>query len=372
MSATERMLERLEELVMAETPSCDADLLRAAHVPLQKWGEEALGRPGVERVVGGVPHLLWEAAGEPKVLVLGHLDTVFPTGTTAGRPFALEGDRITGPGTFDMKAGLVIALEALTRVTDTSHVAVLITGDEEVGSGTSRALIEEVASACSAVLVLEPSLGGALKTGRKGGSIYRLAFEGRAAHAGLEPELGHNALIELAHVVTWCESLAAPDSGTTVTPTVASSGTANNVVPALAELVIDVRARTSAELDRVHAAILGRSSVDSGVRVVVEGGINRPPLETDSSTGLLALARAVAAREGLPVPTTASVGGASDANFTAALGIATLDGLGAVGAGAHTDDEWVEISSLDERVRMVAGLLECLADGDTHGKETPC
>ena len=369
---SERLLQRLEKLVMAETPSGDAELLRVAHVLLQEWGEEAFGRSGVEHVVDGVPHLFWQAAGQPRVLVLGHLDTVFPAGTTAERPFAITGDRVTGPGTFDMKVGLVIALEALTRIADSSQVAFLITGDEEVGSGTSRALIEEIASTCSAVLVLEPSLGGALKTGRKGGSIYRIAFEGRAAHAGLEPELGHNALIELARMVTWCESLAAPDEGTTVTPTLANAGTTNNVVPALAEMVIDVRARTSAELDRVHEAILGRTSADAGVRIVVEGGINRPPLETDSSTGLLALARTVAAREGLPEPRTASVGGASDANFTAALGIPTLDGLGAIGAGAHTDDEWVEISSLEDRVRMVAGLLEGLTDRDTRGEEEPC
>lgn len=363
---TERMLNRLKQLVTAETPSGDAVLLRAAHVLLQDWGKEALGRSGVERTIDGVPHLLWEATKEPKVLVLGHLDTVFGAGTTAQRPFAVDGDRATGPGVFDMKAGLVIALEAMSRLADTAHVAMLVTGDEEVGSGTSRALIEEVASQCSAVLVLEPSHDGALKTGRKGGSIYRIAFNGRAAHAGLEPELGHNALIELARLVTWCESIAAPRLGTTVTPTRAVAGTTNNVVPALGELVIDVRAETAEELERVHQELTSRLSADAGVRILVAGGINRPPLEAESSTGLLELARGVATRKGLPEPTTASVGGASDANFTAALGIPTLDGLGAVGGGAHTDEEWVEISSLENRVRMVEGLLAGLSGDDNQ------
>ncbi|CUR55741.1 Acetylornithine deacetylase/succinyldiaminopimelate desuccinylase-like deacylase [metagenome] len=366
MSAVERMLGRLEHLVMAETPSGDAGRLRAAHVLLQDWGQEALGRRGEERVVDAVPHLLWEAAAQPRVLVLGHLDTVFPAGVTRQRPFAIDGDRVTGPGVFDMKAGLVVALEALSRVVDPSHVSLLVTGDEETGSSTSRALIEDVARGCSAVLVLEPSLEGALKTGRKGGSIYRVGFEGRAAHAGLEPELGRNALIELARLVLWCESVADPGLGTTVTPTRAESGTTNNVVPAFGELVLDVRASTAAELDRVHRALVGRVPVDPGVRLVIGGGLNRPPLEPTSSTTLVELARAVAVREGLPLPRTTSVGGASDANFTAALGIATLDGLGAVGAGAHTDQEWVEIASLERQVSMVAGLIEDLRAPDNQ------
>lgn len=361
---TRRMLSRLGELVMAETPSGDAARLTSAYELLEVWGQEALGRSAVQTVVDGVPHLLWEAAGQPRVLVLGHADTVFAAGTTASRPFEVSGDRATGPGVFDMKSGLVIAFEALAQVADASEVAVLITGDEEVGSLTSRALVEEVATGCEAVLVLEPSLDGALKTVRKGGSFYRVAFEGRAAHAGLEPERGHNALIELAGLVTWCASAADTAAGTTVTPTLASAGTTNNVVPASAELVIDVRSSTTAEQGRVHDELMSWRPANPAVRVRVAGGVNRVPLEAASSASLLGLARAVAAAKSLPAPVTASVGGASDANFTAALGIPTLDGLGAVGGGAHADDEWIEVSSLDARVALVAGMLEALTSAE--------
>jgi glutamate carboxypeptidase len=356
------MLRRLEALVMTETPSSDADRLRAAHELLQQWGSEALGRRGEERSVSGTPHLYWDAAGQRRVLILGHVDTVFAAGTTQTRPFSVARDRATGPGVFDMKAGLVIAFEALGEVMDTSHVAVLVTGDEEVGSLTSRALIEEVAAECAAVLVLEPSLDGALKTGRKGGSFYRIAFGGRAAHAGLEPERGHNALVELARFVDWCAGVADQESGTTVTPTAASAGGAVNVVPSAAELVVDVRAASLVELERVHRALHARAPVDPGVQILVHGGINRPPLEPRTSTDLVELAQKVAVRIGTDPLRTASVGGASDGNFTAALGIPTLDGLGADGGGAHSDDEWIRVSSLEPQVRLVAGLIDELGE----------
>lgn len=359
----DRAALRLERLVGAETPSGDADRLRAAHRLLREWGEPAFGRPAVERVVGGVPHLLWEARGDgAPVLILGHVDTVFAAGTTDVRPFRREGSRATGPGVFDMKAGLVVALEAVGALADTSGVSMLVTGDEETGSVTSRALIEEHAARAAAVLVLEPSLAGALKTSRKGGSFYDIVFTGLAAHAGLEPEKGRNALSELARWTLDLPGLARPDAGTTVTPTQAQAGTANNVVPDRAVLTVDVRARSMAELTRVHEAVVSRVPGD-GVTVEVRGGINRPPLEADASGGLVELCREVARDLGLPEPRTAAVGGASDANFTAALGVPTLDGLGPGGDGAHAEHEWADLAELEPRARLVAGLVQRLVDG---------
>lgn len=361
MTGGSRMVERLAHLVGIETPSGDAERLSAAHRSLQAWGDEAFGRPGEVRVVDGVPHLLWRSDARRRVLLLGHVDTVFPVGTIDRRPFAVDGDRATGPGVFDMKSGLVIALDAVARVASTAHVSMLITGDEEVGSRTSRALVEEMAAGCAAVLVLEPSLDGALKTGRKGAALYRIGFAGRAAHAGIEPERGHNALAELARLATWCETIADPGAGTTVTPTGATAGTAINVVPAAGELLLDVRASTTAELGRVHTALLERRAADPGVSVTIGGGINRPPLEPGQADALVALARDVAAHHGLDEIRTATVGGGSDGNFTAAMGIPTLDGLGPVGDGAHAEHEWVSIASMDDRARLVAGMLDALA-----------
>lgn len=366
-----RLVERLERLVVTETPSSDAERLTAAHRWLREWGDEAFGRPGEVRVVDGIPHLLWRSDAARPVLLLGHVDTVFPAGTVERRPFAIDGDRATGPGVFDMKSGLVIAVEAVARASRREGVSMLITGDEEIGSPSSRALVEEIAAGCRAVLVLEPSLDGALKTGRKGAALYRVGFTGRAAHAGIEPERGHNALTELAKLATWCESIADPAAGTTVTPTGASAGTAINVVPPSGELLLDVRASTVAELRRVDTALLERRAADPGVRVTIGGGINRPPLEPGQAEALVALAREVAAREGLPEIRTASVGGGSDGNFTAAMGVPTLDGLGPVGDGAHAEHEWVSISSMADRVRLVVGMIDALTStGDGTG--SPC
>jgi glutamate carboxypeptidase len=358
----ERAVRRLEQLVNAETPSGDAPRLRAAHALLREWGDVAFARPAVEREVDGVPHLLWPAAADgPSVLLLCHLDTVFPAGTVDARPFRRTGDRATGPGIFDMKAGIVIGLEALGALADTSRISMLVTGDEETGSATSRALIEHEARTAAAVLVLEPSLDGALKTGRKGGSFYHLEFKGRAAHAGLEPEKGRNALSEMARWTLDLPGLARPDVGTTLTPTVATAGTANNVVPERALLTVDVRARTLAELERVHAEVLGRRA-GNGIDVEVVGGINRPPLEPAASTWLLGLCREAARDLRLPRPRTASVGGASDANFTAAVGAPTLDGLGPVGDGAHAEHEWVDLSCLAPAAQLLAALVERVLD----------
>lgn len=363
-----RVLERLGRIVSTETPSGDAARLDVAHSLLTDWGTEALGRSPERVVRDGVPHLVWRATAGPEVLLICHVDTVFPAGTIQQRPFRVEGSRAFGPGVFDMKSGIVIALEALSVVARPECVALLITGDEETGSITSRPLIESAASTATAVLVLEPSLDGALKVGRKGGSFYNLTFRGVAAHAGLEPERGRSALLELARWTLQLPDLADADKGTSVTPTVAHAGVAVNAVPDHALLSVDVRATTLAEMERVDAALRdltapGRAPGPSGVSVTLEGGINRPPMEVEGSVDLVELCRQEARRLGLSEPDAVVVGGASDGNFTAALGIPTLDGLGAVGHGAHAVHEYVELESLYERAALVAGMIDVLTGG---------
>ena len=354
-----RILDRLERLVSLETPSADSARLLACYEPLREWGTAALGREPQTVTCDGVPHLHWPA-DEPSVLLLTHADTVFAAGTTDTRPFEIDRGRAYGPGVFDMKSGIVLALEAIEQVEHPERISMVVTGDEEVGSPTSRPLIEKAATNARATLVPEPSLDGALKTERKGGGIYQVHFEGREAHAGLEPELGHNALVELAHVVTHVCELADLDRGTTVTPTTARAGTTTNTVPGHAQVGIDVRARSMAELQRVDDALRAIPSRDERVRMRLDGGINRPPLEESASNALFALARDAAATAGLPAVEGCSVGGASDGNFTAALGVPTLDGLGAVGHGAHTPDEWIDVASLPDRARLIAAVLSRL------------
>ncbi|WP_240197277.1 M20 family metallopeptidase [Nonomuraea lactucae] len=354
------MLKRLRELVEAESPSRDAAGLDRCYELLADWSP--LGAP--HRIVrDGVPHLYWE--GRPRdrpVLLLGHADTVWPRGTLDDWPCRVEDGRMTGPGVFDMKAGLVLAMEALELAGDVGHVRMLVTGDEEVGSGTSRALLEEVARDCAAVLVLEPSAdGGAAKTARKGCAMYRLTVSGRAAHAGLEPERGVNALVGLAHVVLGVASLGDQGAGTTVTPTVARAGSTTNSVPEVAHVDVDVRAWHLEELHRVERELARLGAGLPGASVKLAGGVNRAPLERARSAGLLETARDVARAAGLPMLGEAAVGGGSDGNFTAALGVPTLDGLGPAGGGAHARHEWVDTRAIGERAALVAGLISALA-----------
>lgn len=356
-----RTTRRLAELVAIETPSGDAARLGEAYELIAGWGGEALGREPEYVIRAGVPHLLWRATMDPQLLIICHADTVFPAGTIDERPFRIVGDHATGPGVFDMKSGIVVALEALCSVRNSEHISLLITGDEETGSITSRPLIEDIASVCDATLVLEPSLDGAAKVGRKGGSFYSIRFCGKAAHAGLEPELGCNALIEMARWAIRLPGLARLDLGTTVTPTVADAGSAMNVVPAKAMLKVDVRARTLAELERVDTELRALSEdVTHGVTTSVDGGINRPPLEPGGSKALVELYEREAQRLGLSLPAAVTVGGASDGNFTAALGIPTLDGLGPSGGGAHAGHEWVDLADLDRRVPLMTALFDAL------------
>lgn len=366
---TGREIDRLAELVTIETPTGYAAGMAAAQQLVRSWISPIVGTGGDLVTVDDVTHLRWAGGDGPSVLLMGHVDTVFPVGTIAERPFRVDGDLATGPGVFDMKAGIVIMAAALEKVRRPERVAILLTSDEEVGSTTSRALIEREAARVGTVLVLEPSLDGALKIARRGGSIYRLAFTGRAAHAGLEPERGRSALAELAHHVLALPHLADDDRGTTVSPTVAQAGTVTNVIPEHAELRIDVRAWTLDELERVDGRMRSLTAHTPEVRVDVHGGINRPPMERSVSTELLACARRVAERLGHAEVEAVSAGGASDGNFSAAVGARTLDGLGPCGSGAHADDEWVSITSLHERIDLLAGMIDDLDTASTSAPE---
>jgi glutamate carboxypeptidase len=359
----ERVLARTRDLVQAESHSGDPEGLRHAFDVLSSLVTEASGRVPVVAEADGVPYLHLLADQDPAVLLLCHLDTVWPRGTLAKNPFAVTGDRATGPGSFDMKAGLAIGLEALALAAESGRAALLVTGDEELGSINSRALIEAVARQSRAVLVLEGAApGGDLKTARKGVSAYDFEITGRASHAGLEPEAGINTTAELAALVLDLLSMADPGAGTSVTPTVAASGTTGNTVPDRARLHADVRAWTLVEQDRVDAAVRSREAAVTGAVVSVLGGINRPPMEeAPGSADLLGLAHQAARDTGLGDIRGVAVGGASDGNLTAALGVPTLDGLGAVGGGAHADDEWISLPALGPRARWIARLIDLVA-----------
>jgi glutamate carboxypeptidase len=266
-----------------------------------------------------------------------------------------------------MKGGVVIAVAALAAMRELGlgslPVTLLCTGDEEVGSRASRQLIEEEARRSEAVLVLEPPAAGAVKVARKGVGDYCLRVKGRAAHAGLEPERGINSVVELAALVGRVAAAARPELGTTVTPTVFHGGLRTNVVPAEAELRIDVRFSTSLEAQRVDAELRTLTPSHPEARLELLGGANRPPLEAEASVELFKLARTVAAGLGWPELRGATVGGGSDGNFTAAIGIPTLDGMGIVGGNAHAAGEWADPASIPARAALLAGCIQAIEPG---------
>jgi glutamate carboxypeptidase len=355
--AYDDMVAALDQLVSTETPSNDLALMDVGLETAAAMILESMGvAPEVLRVEGR-GHLRVRG-DDDGVLVLCHLDTVWPAGTIARWPFTVTSGRATGPGAFDMKAGLVQALFALRGFDPMSAITLLVTTDEEIGSPTSRALIEDAARRARAVLVLEPGLGGQVKVARKGVSMYRLGVTGRAAHAGLEPERGINALVELAAQVPVIASFGDAALGTSSTPTLARAGTTINTVPASAHLDIDVRAWTLDEQARVDRAMRSLTPTLAGAVLEVTGGVNRPPLEDRRSFALVRLAEESAEAVGIPWTGTARVGGASDGNFTGALGVPTLDGLGAVGEGAHAEGEYVDVTAMPGRVAMLRALME--------------
>ena len=304
-------------------------------------------------------------------LILCHYDTVWPVGSLETHPFRIEtGDdgirRAYGPGIFDMQTSLVMVAEVLRAVNAldlplTRPITVLMTSDEEVGSRTSRKLIEEEARKAAYVLVMESPLpGGVIKTNRKGSAHFELAIRGKAAHAGVEPEKGISAVQELAHQILALHSLTDLEIGTTVNVGVVSGGSRSNVVAADAHAVIDVRFWTAAEMERVITAIRGLTPVLPGAKLEMRGGASRPPLERAMTEGLFAQAQVIGEKLGLTL-TEGGTGGGSDGNLTGAIGVPTLDGLGCPGHGAHADHEHIEIDRLAERTALLAALLIELA-----------
>ena len=358
------MLGDIERLVMCESPSRDVARLAHSADVLSTLMTRLLGSaPRIIESAAG-PHVHWSGGGDPHVLIVGHHDTVHPAGSTAARPFTVDGDTASGPGIFDMKAGIVQALHAVSKIADRSHIEILITADEEVGSHASRDLIVERAKAAGSVIVLEPSAdGGAAKIARKGTGTFEVVVSGKAAHAGLEPEKGVNALMALAEILPNIAAIADVTKGTTVTPTMAKAGTADNVVPDEAICTVDVRVVEPGEKERVEAAMASLVTNVRGATITIRGGINRPPMHESSSRQLFSLLRSVAAELGLTIDGVA-VGGGSDGNFTAQAGVHTIDGMGAVGEGAHTTHECIIVSTIAARAALVAKLCQLLSSMD--------
>jgi glutamate carboxypeptidase len=359
-------LQLLEQLVNMDSPSTDKALVdRFSRFVGSQF----------ESIGGTVDYLPAERFGDhlrikfpgrnaSRILLLGHTDTVFPAGEVAKRPFRNTNRKATGPGVFDMKAGILVMWSALRALMKTGiplehSITVLLTSDEEMGSPTSRTLLESEASSSCAVLVLEPSLpGGVLKTSRKGVGRFTIKSIGRAAHAGVDPAKGINAIEEIARQVLALQAMNDAGLGTSVTVGVIQGGTRSNVVPAEAAIEVDVRVSTNAEAARMTTAIHALRAQLSGARLEIRGAINRPPMErTTDTVRLFELARSIGSELGVEIDE-GSTGGASDGNFTSALGIPTLDGLGAMGGGAHAIDEYVDIASLPLRAALLAGMIQ--------------
>jgi glutamate carboxypeptidase len=312
---------------------------------------------------------IWMGKGRPagQILVLGHLDTVYPLGTLRRVPFRVAGGRAWGPGTFDMKGGIVLALAAVValraaRISPSKRLVFLWTSDEEVGSKTSQRLIEQEARRSDAVLVLEPSLGpdGRLKTARKGVGSAEIIVTGHSAHAGVDPEKGVNAVEELALQIARLRKLHRSRPGIALRATVVEGGTTSNVIPASARAELDIRFQRVADERTLRKRLLALKPILPGARVKIRLGSLRPPLErTASVRALFHQAQSLAREIGISLRE-ASTGGGSDGNFTAALGIPTLDGLGAVGDAPHSPCEHVVIGKLPQRAALLAGLLATL------------
>ena len=350
------MLQALEALVRCESPSEDLAACRKVVSLANEIAKAELGTPAEILEVNGRP-VFWWGDRAPKIVILTHLDTVWPIGSF-DPIWNVDGDVIRGPGTFDMKTGFVQALFALKDVT--GSVALIATTDEEIGSQTSRELIIEVSKNAEAVLVLEASLDGKVKTARKGTSMYTIKVIGLAAHAGLEPEKGINATTEIASQILKLKSLESLEHGTTVVPTLLKSGTTTNTVPAEATLDIDARSFSQSDLERVDRAIRDLKPVNPGAKIVISGGLNRPVLEVAATKELYEIAEAVAKELGRSPLGSAQVGGASDGNFAAAAGARVLDGLGAIGGGAHAPSEWASLKGMHSQSELLSALLKRL------------
>jgi glutamate carboxypeptidase len=361
----------IRALVEVESPSGDESGSRSVVDLLSAAAGSVLGVDAIDpvEVPGFGRHLVIKAFQEQReagqILLVGHTDTVHSRGSLAQRPWRRAGDKFYGPGVFDMKANCALAIEVLRTLSELNlkprfGVTVVLTCDEEVGSASGWPLIEQVAKAQSTryAFVLEPpASGGRVKTGRKGTGIYAIRVEGKAAHAGLEPEKGASAILELARQIERLHTLNLSGSGITLNVGVVHGGTRSNVVPAQAEGEIDVRFATEAESREIDRILSNLETVDERTKVFVSGGVNRPPLErTTAVVELFKKARSIAAHLGFELGE-AQVGGASDGNFIAALGIPVLDGLGIRGDGAHAVHEHIEVDDIARRGALIAGLV---------------
>ena len=363
------ILALMKALVETESPSGDASGSRQVVDLLVAAAHGLNGVHSIERVAvaDSGEHLVIRAfqtgATRGDVMLVGHTDTVHSRGSLATNPWRSEGERIFGPGIFDMKANCVLALEALRALEHTgvrpSHgVTLALTCDEEVGSFSGWPLLERLARdhQPTCAFVLEPSVAGRVKTGRKGTAMFTMTAEGRAAHAGLDPEKGANAILELARQIARLYELN-NDGGITVNAGVIRGGTRSNVVAAEAVAEIDVRFSTEAEAQQILTTLRQPPPFDERVRVTVTGGINRPPLErTAAVAGLFEQARSIALSLGFELGES-QVGGASDGNFLAAMGIPVLDGLGVDGDGAHAINEHILAGAIPRRGALLAGLI---------------
>jgi len=361
------LIERLRTLVEIESPTSAKAAVDHAQTVFAGWAEAAGGKllRHKHREFGDSLEVRFgkPARGEKPVLLLGHLDTVWPLGTLAKMPFRITRDRISGPGVLDMKAGVMMALTAIEalRELQLAHrpVTMLIHGDEEVGSPASRKLTETVARRCGSVYVLEPAQGsaGAYKTARKAVGMYRLSVAGIAAHSGVDFEKGHSAVVELARQIGALQVLTDLTKGITVNPGVIGGGTQSNVIAAEAWAEIDVRIPRKRDLARMDRSLRSLRPFDKSCTLTITGGMNRPPMERSKGTvQLFRRARRLAAELGIALEE-AATGGASDGNFTAALGVPTLDGMGAVGAGAHAPHEHLERQHIGPRTALLAAML---------------
>ncbi len=361
------MLQTLQHVVEAESPSDNKAAVDKLGSYLIQQFERQGGRVTVHRVEDCGNHVQVQfpgRSGQKPVMFLGHFDTVWPLGTLSTMPFRTANGRAYGPGVLDMKTGIVMLMYALRalnelEVRDRRPVMVLLDSDEEIGSATSRSLIESIARQCEAVLVLEPAQGtqGSLKTARKGVGVYTIRVHGQASHAGVDFEKGHSAILELSRQILEVAKFTDADRGITVNPGVVRGGTRSNVVAAEAAVEVDIRIARAADAGELEQKFSALRSFDPHCRLEVTGGLNRPPMErTPGTVRLLEAAQSVAKSLGMVLEESAT-GGGSDGNFTSALGIPTLDGLGAVGEGAHAAHECIFLEQLPVRTALLAGLI---------------
>lgn len=362
------MLADLRDLVVCESPSLEkAPADRCCTLLAEKWRKRGAR---VERLAqkhrGDHLRVTWQPSAtrtQGQLMVLGHYDTVYASGTLAKMPFRVKSGKAYGPGAFDMKGGLVQALFAFdalqaSRIALRKRIVFVWNSDEEIGSDSSRKLIESEARRSDAVFVLEPSLGsrGLLKTARKGVGEAELIVHGRASHAGLAPEEGINAVHELAHQITRIEEWNDLRRGISVNADIVAGGTRSNVIAEQARAVLDLRALRIADMRSVEKRLHALRPIHRGARLEIRGGFNRAPLERKVTAALFARAKSLAAQMGLTLGES-TVGGGSDGNLTGALGVPTLDGLGAVGDGAHSTHEHLVIRTMPQRAALLAALL---------------